>query len=321
MSAALIILAAVAAGLLVFYFFFAESFVAMAVGLMRRASRLKRKTVLVNDEPWPYLEGGPGHGQVLVLLHGFGGDKDNWTPYAYHFTKTYRVIAPDLPGFGENVRNPDRDYRASGQAKALGAFLDALDIGDGFHLAGNSMGGYITLQFALTHPDRLGSIALLNNAGVMSEKKTEFQQAMDRRENLFALSTMEDLDGLFDLVTYKPIFLPGAFKRVMLDRAIRDQPLHEKILWSLIEEIDTGAMNEQLPRVAVPTLVIWGRHDQLVDVSIVDVLAASVPDNHCVVMEETGHVPMLERPKETASHHIRFMKRLQSGASRSGPCT
>jgi pimeloyl-ACP methyl ester carboxylesterase len=319
MNVLLIIVAVLIAGLIVLYVFLPGKFVALAVHLMRRSSRLKHKTIEVNGDIWPYLEGGPESADVLVLLHGFGGDKDNWTPYARHFTKAYRVISPDLPGFGDNVKDPDRFYGAAAQTARLSAFLEALGVDGKIHLAGNSMGGYITLDYALTYPERLQSIALFNNAGVLAENKSELQVALERGENLLAMTSMEDLDRLLGFVAYKPMFMPGAFKRVMYEKAVRDQPFLDEVLWSVNDEISSGAMNERLQQVSVTTLIIWGRHDRLVDVSTVDVLSASIPDNHSVVMEETGHVPMLERPKESASHHLRFLEQTRGvGGDRTG---
>ena len=310
MNTFLLILAVALVGFLVFYFIFPVTLVDQTLGLMRRISRLKTKSVDVEGEAWPYLDGGPESPEIVVFLHGFGGDKDNWTPYARFFTKSYRVISPDLPGFGENSKHPDRDYGAAAQAERLESFLQALQIKEKVHLAGNSMGGYIALAYALAYPERLRSLTLLNSAGVLGEHKSELEIALNKGENLLEMKSMEDFDRLLDFVSYKHIPIPAVFKRVMLAKALENQDFQDGILWTINEEIQGDSMKHELPRISSPTLILWGRHDRLVDVSVVDVLETRIPDSEAVVMEETGHVPMLERPKEAAAHHIRFLQQI-----------
>ncbi|MFQ5983428.1 MAG: alpha/beta fold hydrolase, partial [Woeseiaceae bacterium] len=103
------LLLAAGIALVVLYFFFPAKLVASVIGLACKWGRMSVKSVVVDGVTWPYLEGGPASAETIVMIHGFGGDKYNWPLYARYFTKRYRVIAPDLPGFGQNVRNPDWD--------------------------------------------------------------------------------------------------------------------------------------------------------------------------------------------------------------------
>jgi pimeloyl-ACP methyl ester carboxylesterase len=80
-----------------------------------------------------------------------------------------------------------------------------------------------------------------------------------------------------------------------------------KIFWTLVEDGTVHPLNDQLDRVKAPTLIIWGRHDQLIDVSCVEVLEAGIPNAESVVFEDVGHVPMIENPKGTAKHHLEFL--------------
>ena len=255
--------------------------------LLRRRAALSRRTVLVGDIEWPYLDGGKATGEPVVLVHGFGGDKDNWTLYAPFLTPHHRVICPDLPGFGESDRSVDRDYRVQAQARRLCEFLDALGI-DRCHLAGNSMGGFIALQFALDYPGRLASLTLLDNAGVAGANASDLQRAIERRENPLELKTMADVERLLAFVYRKPPFMPRQFKRVLLDDALANE--------------------------RVPTLIVWGRHDQLIDVSAVDELRRGIANSVAVIFEHVGHVPMLEAPQETAAHHLALLARASGDA-------
>ncbi len=276
--------------------------------LLRRRAALSRRTVCVGDIDWPYLAGGNAAGEPVVLVHGFGGDKDNWTLYAPYLTPHHRVLCPDLPGFGENDRNVGRDYSVRAQARRLGEFLDALGVGR-CHLAGNSMGGFIALQFALDFPRRLASLALLDNAGVAGANTSELQRAIERCENPLELKTMADVERLLAFVYRKPPFMPRQFKRVLLDDALANERVLEKVFWTLASEGIAGVLNARLGDVRAPTLIVWGRHDQLIDVSVVDELRRGIANSVAVILEHVGHVPMLEAPQETAAHHLALLAR------------
>ena len=284
---------------------------------MRRRASLSRKAVRVGDIEWPYLDGGKARGEPVVLVHGFGGDKDNWTLYAPYLTPHHRVICPDLPGFGENDRSVGRDYGMQAQAERLREFLDALGI-DRCHLAGNSMGGFVALQFALDFPQRVASLALLDNAGVAGAGSSDLQRSIERGENPLELKTMADVDRLLAFVYRKPPFMPRQFKQLLLDDALANAQVLDKVFWTLAEEGIAGVLNARLGEVQAPTLIVWGRHDQLIDVSAVDELRRGIADSVAVIFEHVGHVPMLEAPRATAEHHLALLARTTGVAPRAG---
>ncbi len=112
-----------------------------AIDLERRRAGLVRKEIdLPGGLHFAYLEG--GQGEALMLLHGFGADKDNFTRVARFLTGHYRVIAPDHIGFAESSHLPDADYAPTAQVQRLRALAQALGVRD-LHLGGSSMGGQI----------------------------------------------------------------------------------------------------------------------------------------------------------------------------------
>jgi len=299
------------AAIVIFRFVYPKQFVGLLLLAVRRILGFRTKLIDVDGNDWPYLEGGPESGEVLILLHGFGGDKDNWPLYARHLRRGYRVIVPDLPGFGDNARQPNADYRMPAQAERLLAFVDAMGI-DRFHIGGNSMGGYLALVFTLEYPARILSLALLDSAGVVSDTKSELQIATEKGESLLTVSTREEFDRLMKFLVYRPMPLPGVIKQTLCDDLIAHQPFLDAIFWSISEAIESQPLNDQLHTISAPTLIIWGRHDRLIDVSCSDVLKTSIPNNHCVVFEETGHVPMLERAAESAAVHFDFLSTIRA---------
>jgi abhydrolase domain-containing protein 6 len=293
----------------VIYFFFPALLVGAVIGSMRKWGRMRVRSVVVNGIEWPYLEGGPADAETIVMVHGFGGDKDNWPLYARYFTRRFRVIAPDLPGFGENVRKPDWEYGMEAQAGRLNEFLNELGI-DKCHLTGNSMGGFIALHYALAYPQRLQSLTLVDNAGVTSRNKSELEIAIDEKKNLLVANSLEEFESLLDFIMYKRIPSPAFMVKAMFEVQARNAEFLDRIFWTLADEAVNGTVTDRLGEISVPTLVIWGRHDRVIDVSCTEAMAAAIPDNKVVIFEDAGHVPMIEKPHETADQQIGLISEL-----------
>ena len=291
---------------MVAYFVFPRAVYRAMTNMIRLRGGMRQKSVKVGDDIWPYLEGGNSSGIPVVLLHGFGGDKDNWSIYAPHITKNYRLITPDLPGFGENDRSLDRDYDIPSQVHRLNAFLDAMNIPK-CHIGGNSMGGYIALQFAMEYPDRVSSLTLFNNAGVVGENKSELAIAAEKGDNSLALNDLSDVDRLMAFISYKPVPMPKNFKKIFFAEAEAHKDVLDKIFWQIAGSGINHPLNDRLGEVTAPSLIIWGRYDRLIDVSSVSILEEGIKNSEAVILEETGHVPMIEKPKDTASVHLRFL--------------
>ena len=122
---------------------------------LRRLAGLQAKTIRVQGQTFPYLVGGAG--EPLVLVHGFTADKDAWGAVARHLTAQYTVIAPDLPGFGDTVRDPNANYSLDTQVENLRAFLQSMQL-KRVHLGGNSMGGGVVALYAAKYPQEVASL-------------------------------------------------------------------------------------------------------------------------------------------------------------------
>ena len=306
MNTVLILLAALAAAFVLIYFLAPRALLERARKLQRGRGGLVQKAVRVGAMTWPYLEGGNPAGKPLVLVHGFGGDKDNWSFYAPYIKQDYRLIFPDLPGFGENDRSMAPDHSIAAQAERLRDFLDVLKI-DKCHLGGNSMGGAIALRFALDFPERLHSLTLFNNAGVIGTEESELQQLVLQGESPLVPRTMADIDRLMAFVAHKPRWVPQQFKRVMFGEMKRHEALLDKIFNQIVEDALNGPLNDRLGEIKLPTQIIWGRHDRLLDVTCAVVQHEGIPQSELVIFEDVGHIPMIEKPAETARHHLAFL--------------
>jgi pimeloyl-ACP methyl ester carboxylesterase len=290
------------------YFLFPAGLVAIGRNLLRKRGGMVQKSVRVDGRDWPYLEGGDPAKPVLLLVHGFGGDKDNWSMIAPYLTRDYHVIAPDLPGFGENERNPDLAYDIAAQTARLKEFADALNL-DRPHVGGNSMGGWIALRYALDYPDALSSLILLNNAGVLGTNESELQkQAANEDYNPLILADLADAERLMAMVVHKPVRIPSRLRSVFFADSLKYRDLLDRIFWVIAVEGRDHPLNGRLSGVTAPTLIIWGRHDQLIDVTCVSVLEAGIAGSRAHVFEHVGHVPMIEDPKATAAVMKDFLR-------------
>ena len=286
---------------------FPEQATDLAFRAERAASGLEYKTVSVDGEPWHYLEGGPDAAEVVLLLHGFGGEKDNWTRFLKHLTKRYRVIAPDLPGFGESARHPDWDYSLVPQRDRVQGFVRALELGR-YHLAGHSMGGHLAILFTQEYPAQVISLALFNNGGIVSPNESEFMRRLQQGENPLVIRSNEDFESMMAMVFVKPPFAPWPVKKVLAQRSIANADFNQNIFESLLRDFETN-LEPVLAAVESPVFILWGDSDNILDVSSVSVMQRALPDANVVIMKDMGHVPMLERPAETAGHYATFLSK------------
>lgn len=310
MEILLILLFAPLIALVLLYVFFPGRLVALGRALLRRRGGMVQKSAIVDGRAWPYLEGGDPAKPLLLLVHGFAGDKDNWSFLAPYLTRDYHVIAPDLPGFGENDRNPALAYDIAAQTARLKSFADALGLNRP-HLGGNSMGGWIALRYAIDYPDALASLILLNNAGVLGAQESDLQkQAANEDYNPLVIANLADADRLVAMVVHKPPHIPARLKPVLYADALRYRDQLDGIFWTIATEGRDHPLNDRLDAVGAPTLIIWGRHDRLIDVSCVAVLEAGIAGSRSYIFDHVGHVPMIEDPKATAAVMKGFLAKL-----------
>lgn len=302
------LLAAVAATL----YFYPPALMASARLVETHLAGLSSQVVTAGELDFAYYDGGPKLGETIVMVHGFGADKDNWLRMARHFSSRYHVVVPDLPGFGESSR-PTGSYDVGTQAERLADFIQALG-GGKVHLVGNSMGGHIVALYAARYPDRVRSLALFDNAGVTAPHKSELFDLLEQgRPNPLVVTRVSDYDRLIDFVFVDPPVLPAPLKRYLADRAIANQVHYEAVFQQLVQRYIP--LEPELPKIQAPTLLLWGDQDRVLDVSSLDVMKPLIPHASTVVMKDCGHAPMIERPAETARHYQAFLDGLATGTA------
>jgi abhydrolase domain-containing protein 6 len=293
-----ILLAAVYA---VFDFFFPERFAAAAVAAERNAAGLQRKEIDIPGFHIAYLEG--GQGRPLLLLHGFGADKDNWTRVSRTLTPRFHVYAIDLPGYGESSKPTPEQSRIEDQLTYVSQIAAALQL-EHFDLGGNSMGGWIAAAYASAHPEQVDSLWLLAPAGVASAEPSDLVKIARSGGHIpLIASTPQEYEDLLDFVFVHRPFVPRALITVLAQRAAADAGFDQKVFAQLAQE---PPLEPQVKGLPTPTLIVWGDHDRALSDSGGEILHGLMPNSQLIIMPDMGHLAMLEAPAQSAADYIKF---------------
>jgi pimeloyl-ACP methyl ester carboxylesterase len=293
----------VVALLVAIYFLFPETLFRLNGKVLRSSAGLVKKEVQVDDHQIVYLEGGKG--ETVLLLHGFGGNKDVWTRFSRNLTTDYHVLIPDLSGFGESSKLSKEDYNIENQVKRLDRFTEVMNVNK-FHVAGNSMGGSIALIYSAKHPKKVITLAVFDPYGLKSPNKTEWEIELAKGHNPLPIRNQDDLDKALKVLYFEPPFLFYPFLKVMTDRAISQREFYDKIANDMKQE--HISIEPFLPTIQAPVLIIWGDADKILDVSTVPILEKNLKTYKTLIMKDTGHMPMLEKWDESSKSYVSFLK-------------
>ncbi|MCX4247021.1 alpha/beta fold hydrolase [Paraliomyxa miuraensis] len=274
------------------------------LGARRRASGLRLVRLRAGRFEIPALVGGPDRGVPLVMLHGFSDTKDSFVDVARSLTRTRRVILPDLPGFSEASQPIDHHYTVPSMGASL---LEALrELAPcGAHLVGNSLGGAIAAWATLEHPEWVRSLTLIGAAGVPMPVPSAMQRHIEAGHNPFVVRGEEEFPAFLRFVLERMPLMPGPVMQAMARDFVVRRPMNEKILDELVA--DGLDLSERLSEIAVPTLLLWGDRDRLIDLSAGRVYHRLIPRARLVVMHGIGHCPQVEAPRATARRIVETM--------------
>jgi pimeloyl-ACP methyl ester carboxylesterase len=244
-----------------------------------------------------------GEGPALVFVHGLGASWQSWLENIPEFARDHRVVAMDLPGFGCSDL-PEGDLSIEYYANWTFRLLDELGIKEGV-VVGNSMGGFIAAEMAIRRPERIQRLAVVSAA--------VFWQTYRRAQPLVQLARMSDaivaraLTRVTDDVATRPRLrswalatagfrYPHLIPKELAHEMVRSARRTDGFLPAL-EAMADFPLEEELPKISCPALIVWGAQDTLVPVKDAKRMEDLIPDSRRVVFERTGHVAMLERPE------------------------
>ena len=264
---------------------------------------------LSSGDKMVYAEKDNVTGEPLLLILGFGGNKDNFTRLANQL-EGYHLIIPDLLGFGESSKPMAADYRSEAQATRLHELLQAKGLTSNIHVGGNSMGGAISVAYAAKYPKEVKSLWLVDSAGFWSAGVPKSLESATLENNPLLINNKEDFYKMYDFVMYKPPYIPKSVKAVFAQERINNKELDAKIL----EQIVTDSVEERAKIIAkynIPTLVVWGDKDQVIKPETTELIKEIIPQAQVIIMPEVGHVPMVEAVKDTANDYKAFRDGLE----------
>lgn len=271
----------------------------------RIAAGLSQASVQAAGHRWiyAYADDAPRGAPTVVLLHGFTGSKENWYPVARRLRAHYRVLVPDLPGWGQSERKPGADYGFVAQAARVRAFLQQVSPDAPVLLLGHSMGGGIVPLVAADAPARVSGVGLVAAAGVRF-RDNQFGKDVLAGQNPFgvddARTLQRYLDILFNSREAQP-WVPWPVSEIVIARRRQDARFEQAVLARIGRGGERFAPGQAAHRVHQPALLLWCRQDRVIDASAMDLYAQAMPQARKVLLEGCGHMAPMEQPAQVAA--------------------
>lgn len=255
-------------------------------------------------------EGNPADSIPIVLIHGTGASLHTWNVWTEKLKKTHRVIRLDLPAYGLTGPNKNHDYSSKYYISFLHDFLRKLNV-KSCYMAGNSLGGKITWDYALQYPNEINKMILIDAAGYPSKK---LGGAL-----VFKLAQLPYIKHIFTKVTPKFII-----EKSMLDVYGDDSKVNQQ----LIDQYHDMARREgnreafvsrtkikfdenykRISEIKTPTLLLWGELDNWITIDNAYQFQKDLPNDTLIIYKGVGHIPMEEIPVKTAEDALIFLEK------------
>ncbi|MEO8345405.1 MAG: alpha/beta fold hydrolase [Betaproteobacteria bacterium] len=239
-----------------------------------------------------------GEGPPLVLVHGVGGDADQWAFCIDALATSNRVIALDLLGFGRSDK-PQIDYRIAGFVEILDRFLGNLGIARA-HLLGHSLGGWIVAAFALRFPERVDKL-ILNDAAGLDEGACLMPVDLN-------ISTRANLRTAFEGLFHDKAMVTDALVDLAYSLHLErgDAPTIRSVLQSFTQSGEK--LDRTIAALRMPTLVLWGADDAITPPAMARVFHRDIAGSRLHIVDTCGHLPPLEKPAEFAAAVTNFIR-------------
>jgi len=278
-----------------------------AIAWERSGAGLEPATMMVDGMTIAYLKSKePVDGDTIVMIHGFGANKDNWTRLAHELSDDFNIYAIDLPGHGESSKPLDIGYHFDEQTRRLNRILEELDLGR-FHMMGNSMGGAITALYAAYYPEQIRSAVLFDPAGIWAYESDLAEQVVAGGKNPLIPTEEGDFERLVDFALVEKPFVPWPIYSVMEDKAIANRDVNTVIFNDIRDSTMASQFSEDITAIKAPVLIIWGQEDRITDPRNADIFVQQIPDARKVLLDGIGHAPMIEAPEKSAALFREFL--------------
>lgn len=277
---------------------FGDHLAALAIDLRYRLIGVRPKTIKLHKMKLYYLEAGKGTN--LVLLHGLGGSSLGWALNIKPLQERFHVLAPDQIGSGRSDK-PLLSYRISLMAEYLFEFLSSLKI-SGVILIGSSMGGWLAAHFTANHPDMVKKLVLVDSAGYALDKPLS-----DGERELLNALTLSSTRAFAQKLFFCPDLVEDAGLKMRLRMKLKS---HEPyVIDRFMDSIDRNqdVVDHLIPQIKVPTLIIWGKDDQVVPVAHARRFHQEISGSKLVIFDQCGHVPQVEKATRFNQEVLNFL--------------
>lgn len=248
---------------------------------------MKTKICTFNDKVLAYTDSGSG--SPVVIVHGVGGHKEDWAQVAEALSARHRVFCVDMLGFGESSKNGD-DLGMPVQAEAIAALLDGHGLTDAV-LVGNSVGGWVTATFAAHFPDRVRKLVLIDVAGFRAMFEGEPPVNFDP-------GSPEEMQKLIDITINGPVAQTPGLAEQAYAAYVSSGEKAISAVWGRSIYL-SPRLEDLLPQIGAPTLVLWGADDRLFPAVLAEVFAAQLGDASAQLIPDAGHFPQIDQPAAT----------------------
>lgn len=233
-----------------------------------------------------------GSGEPLMLLHGLFGALSNFSDLIEKFKHTHKVVVPLLPLFDLDLLHTS----VKGLAKYVQQFIDHKGY-DQIHLLGNSLGGHVGLVYILSHPEKIKTLTLTGSSGLFENamgdsypKRGDYEYIKAKTAATFydpAVATKELVDEVFEITN----------SRIKVIKII-----------ALAKSAIRNNLGEELGQIKVPTLLIWGKNDNVTPPFVGEEFHKLIPNSQLAFIDKCGHAPMMEVPNEFNNILEQFLK-------------
>jgi pimeloyl-ACP methyl ester carboxylesterase len=264
-----------------------------------------------------YRDQGNAQGLPLVVLHGSNASLHTWEPWVKLLGDEFRIISVDLPGHGLTIARADDDFTAASMAAFVDEFTTAIGVAR-FAIAGNSMGGHVATRVAIQYPARVTHLIPIGSGGVIPPDMQpprafffimttpilrDFARLIPSRS--IAEATLRESFANQALVTPEMIERYSELNRGPGIRAATRKRFTIGLDYWQAEDSFSRA---NMPKIAVPTLILWGRQDKLIPVSAAEIFKSLIPGSQAIVYDDGGHVLQEDLAERTAADVRAFLK-------------
>ena len=243
-----------------------------------------------------YLEEGKS-GKTILLIHGLGGSAERWLKVIPNLSPKYRVIAPDMIGFGYSDK-PSVDYTIEFFGKFLSAFIDTLGLKRAI-LVGTSLGGQIAAECTNTN-NAIEKLVLVAPSGAMKQSTAAVDAYMMAALYPNHSSARTAFEMMSDSGTVDEFTVSDFVKRMSIPNA-------KLAFISSVLGIKNSKIDESLQKIMVPTLLVWGKKDRVIPIEHAKQFVSSIRDCKFLELDDCGHLPHVEKPDIFSESILEFL--------------